>query len=271
MTISFATRLTEKLYPRLRADLYKSDMDILPEKFFWLCLGLSAILTGIFIVPIGLILILLKKELVHLIFLSPIFYIGIFLIVLRIPGFNAMSQGRKTEAEIAVTGRRLLIQLESGKSLVNSLLDMSSSRDSSKALQRLSYELYMGKPLDTAIHDAIDSSPSPSFRKLFIQINNSLRTGSDLKHTVKATLEEITRRKVLDFEEFGKKLSPLGLFYMIFGTIAPSLGVVIFVMLLTFLGIPIKFATLSMFLVAVVLVQAFFLVIFSKIRPELEL
>jgi hypothetical protein len=269
--IGLAQKVTERVYPGIKKDLYISGMDISVERFFWLSMAISFVIALIFATPIALILAMLKRDLLSLVFIIPCLFILFFFIVLRIPSFNVESLGKRTEAEIAVTGRRLLIQLESGKSLVNSLLDMSKGKSSSKALERLSYELYMGKPLEIAIKEAIANSPSPSFRKLFIQIHNSLRTGSDLKHTVKATLEEITRKKIIEFEEFGKKLSPLGLFYMIFGTIAPSLGIVVFVMLLTFLRIPIRFSTLSLFLVIVIFTQLMFIGIFSRMRPELEL
>ena len=165
-----------------------------------------------------------------------------------------------------------MIQLESGKSLVNSIIDVARhKKESSKALERVAYELYMGKPLEQAIREAVNNSPSKTFRKIFVQIRNSLKTGSDLKHTLKAALEEITREKIVEFEAFGKRLNPLGLFYMIFGTIGPSLGIVVFVIVLTILGIPIRGGILASFVILILLVQLFFIVVFSRMRPELEI
>jgi Flp pilus assembly protein TadB len=263
--------MAERLYPEMKRDIYISGMNTTVERFFILSVLLSLVLSIIFLMPIALILFLLKKSIILAVAAIPFLWVFMFLIVLRVPRFNVLSMGKKIEAEIAVTGRRLLIHLESGKSLVNSLLDMSKGRDSGHALERVAYELYMGKPLEIVIEETIENSPSHTFKKLFIQIHNSLRTGSDLKQTVKATLEDITRKKIVEFETFGKKLSPLGLFYMIFGTIAPSLGIVVFVLLLTFMGVPIKFATLAVFLIMIILVQLFFIALFSRMRPELEI
>ncbi|MBT3407209.1 hypothetical protein HN415_00850, partial [Candidatus Woesearchaeota archaeon] len=125
--------------------------------------------------------------------------------------------------------------------------------------------------LEQAIKEAIENSPSKTFKKIFIQIKNSLKTGSDLKHTLKAALEDITREKIIEFESFGKKLNPLGLFYMIFGTIGPSLGIVMFVIFLTIIGMPIKGAVLAMFIFAIFMIQLFFILIFSSMRPELQI
>jgi len=110
-----------------------------------------------------------------------------------------------------------------------------------------------------------------TFKKIFIQIRNSLKTGSDLKHSLKAALEDITREKTVEFESFGKKLNPLGLFYMIVGTIGPSLGIVIYVIFLTIFGIPIKGIVLAFFLVVILFIQGFFIAVFSGMRPELEI
>jgi len=185
---------------------------------------------------------------------------------------NKQALGSKIEGEVAITGRRLLIQLESGKSLVNSIIDVAKhKKESSKALERVAYELYMGKPLERAIKDAIENSPSKTLKKIFIQINNSLKTGADLKRTLKATLEDITREKIVEFESFGKRLNPLGLFYMIFGTIGPSLGIVVFVLFLMIIGMPIEGGVLALFVFLILVVQLFFIMVFSKMRPELEI
>jgi pilus assembly protein TadC len=248
-------------------------MDYTVERFVRLAILLSVVFTLIFTLPMGVIMTLFVDDIV-----LPLLLVAFATLILttyvfiRLPYFNKQALGRKIEAEVAVTGRRLLIQLESGKSLVNSIIDVAKNKkESSKALERVAYELYMGTPLEQAIQRGIDNSPSPTFRKIFVQIRNSLKTGSDLKHTLKATLEEVTREKIIEFETFGKKLNPLGLFYMIFGTIGPSLGIVLFVIFLTILKFPIKAPILSTFILAILAIQLFFIVVFSRMRPELEL
>lgn len=273
ITIRVLVDIAKSLYPDLKKDLYISNMDYTPEKFAQLTLEMSIVLTGIFMVPIGwLLFFFIDNALPAVLMVGLILWIGLFFIILKIPAINKAAKGRKIEAEVAITGRRLLIQIESGKSLVNAIIDVAKhKKESSKSLERVAYELYMGKPLEIAIKEAIQTSPSPTFRKIFVQIRNSLKTGADLKHTLKAALEEITREKTVQFESFGKRLNPLGLFYMVFGTIGPSLGIVIFVIALTVLGIPIKGGVLAFFLLVILVIQLFFIVIFSNMRPELEI
>ncbi len=261
-------------YPDLKKDLYISNMNYSIETFIKFSFLVALVFTALFMVPISYLIIYFGKShhLAFIITTAVFLFVFLFVILFTLPRINRNTLGKRVEGEVAVTGRRLLIQLESGKSLINSIINVAKhKKESSKALERMAYELYMGKPLERTINEAITDSPSPTFRKIFIQIRNSLKIGSDLKHTLKASLEEITRGKIIEFESFGKKLNPLGLFYMIFGTIGPSLGVVIFVIFLTILNIPIEMRVLSLFLSVIVLIQLFFILIFSKMRPELEL
>ena len=271
--IKYLNIFVKKIYPTLKTDLYIGGIGYTVERFLKITLFLTLLLSMVFTIPITVIIYLLKLPLFISIFVFLLLIPLLFLILLKIPAYNINKLGSKMESEVAVTGRRLLIQLESGKSLVNALINLGTKykKGAGRSIERIAYNLYMGKPLEETIDETIKTSPSRTFKKIFIQIRNSLKTGADLKHTLKATLEEITRAKIVEFKTFSNKLNPLGLFYMIFGTIAPSLGVVIFVILLAILRIKITFGVLSFFLVLVLLVQLMFIRVFSKIRPRLEI
>jgi pilus assembly protein TadC len=262
------------LYPDLKRDLYISNMDQPVERFIKNTILITLVFATIFMLVIAFILDRLNAQNFFLVVLCTylVLLALIFYLVLKLPYFNKQQLGRTIEAEVAITGRRLLIQLQSGKSLMNSIIDVAKhKKESSKALERIAYELYMGKPLEQAINDAINDSPSRTFRKIFIQIRNSLKTGADVKSVLKATLEDITRQKIIEFETFGKRLNPIGLFYMIFGTIAPSLGVVMFAILLAIIGADIEIGILSVFLLLIAIIQFIFVTVFVKMRPELEI
>lgn len=198
--------------------------------------------------------------------------VGIFLLLLHVPILNIQTNTKQIDKQVAILGRRLLIQIESGKSLVNALIDIGSKDPSPKnPLARIAYELEMGRSLEDTFENAIHYTKSHNMRKIFIQIRNSLRTGTNLQKTLHATLTEITREKIVEFEKFGKKLNSIGLFYMIFGTIFPSLGIIIFALGLTALSIPINLSSLSIFFVILIPIQVLFIMMFSKMRPELDI
>jgi pilus assembly protein TadC len=268
--------IVNKWFPDFKHQLYVSGINKTVKSFVEFSFLISLLMSAVIVIILGIFLRIIERpwdETLRLTAITfAICFILFFIVIFRIPAYNIKRLAQKIEGEVAVTGRRLLIQLESGKSLVNSILDIARhEKVSSKSLEIVAYELYMGKPLEQAIRDAIRNSPSETFKKIFIQIRNSLKTGADLKHTLRVTLEDITKEKMIEFQTFGKKINTLGLFYMIFGTIGPSLGVVAFVVLLALLKVKITLVTLSAFLVVVFITQMLFIAIFSRMRPLLEI
>ena len=261
-----------RIYPGLKEDLYISGMNYTINKFIHLSVLISVIGTVIFSAPIFWIISMFELSWYAYILGYVLTQMVVFLLILHIPKFNSKQIGDQMNGAAAIVGRRLLIQLESGKSLINALIDIGTKHSGPKnPISRLAYTLYMGKPLEEAIDEAIHYSSSDTMRRLFLQIRNSLRTGSDLRHTLQVTLEEITREKIVEFETFGKKLNTMGMFYMIFGTIMPSLGVIVFVLALALLGLNISIIELMVFLIFIIPIQIMFIMVFSKMRPELEL
>ena len=263
-------RLCLTIYPTLKDDLYIAGMDETIPRFIRLSVIVGFVAAIVFTLAIAIATIFALSPAVYLftfILLIPSF----FLLFLHLPRFNVTRVGQLMNGEVAIIGRRLLIQLESGKSLVNALIDIGmKQRSRGNPLSRIAFALYMGKPLESIIEESIDQTSSPALKRILSQIQNSLRTGTDLKRGLRVTLEDITNEKIIEFEVFGKKLNTLGLFYMIFGTIAPSLGAIGFVFVLAALGVELSLLNLSLFLIFVVPVQALFIIVFTKMRPELN-
>ena len=264
-------RFCLRIYPDLKEDLYVAGMDETVGRFGRLSALVGIVAGVIFTLAIGIATIFALPwwaYLLILLVLIPFF----FLVALHIPRFNVAQVGQKMNGEVAIIGRRLLIQLESGKSLVNALIDIGTKQTTrGNPLSRVAYALFMGRPLEETIDESIEQTSSPALQRILTQIKNSLRTGTDLKRGLRVTLEEITNEKIVEFEAFGKKLNTLGLFYMVFGTIAPSLGAVGFVFVLAAIGIELSLLNLSLFLLFVVPVQVLFILVFAKMRPELDL
>lgn len=263
-------RLCLKIYPTLKDDLYIAGMQESVPRFIRLALLVGIVAAVIFTLAIAIATVFALNPFAYL-FAFILLVPSLFLIILHLPRFNVTRVGQEMNGEVAIVGRRLLIQLESGKSLVNALIDIGTKqRNRANPLSRIAFALYMGKPLEDTIQESISQTSSPALKRILSQIQNSLRTGTDLKRGLRVTLEDITNEKIIEFETFGKKLNTLGLFYMIFGTIAPSLGAIAFVFMIAALGIELTLLNLSIFLIFVVPVQALFIIVFTKMRPELN-
>lgn len=125
------TDIVKSLYPGVKQDLYISNMDYTVDRFSWLALLLTLMATFIFIIPLAYVFYKLAPTVWIFLAIFAFFLILILctLTIFKLPALNKAALGRKIEAEVAVTGRRLLIQLESGKSLVNAIIDVAQYRE----------------------------------------------------------------------------------------------------------------------------------------------
>ena len=76
---------------------------------------------------------------------------------------------------------------------------------------------------------------------------------------------------IKEVETYSKKLSPIALFYLMVAVIFPSLGMVMMIILASFIGFSI---TMPMFLGIIfvsIIVQGFFVTIIESSRPAVEM
>jgi pilus assembly protein TadC len=242
----------------------KEDFKEFVKKSFLLSLFLS------FAVNILVFFILLKEE-ITLLLLFPIF-IGLFLIffmiMMQLPGMNVKKRKWEVETDILYSGRFLLLQLESGKPLINALAEVSKTKArSAKYYGEIVLDIDMGTPVEEAIENAVKYSPSKQFKTLLEQINKTLKTGADVKVALQTILDEITKTRIIEIKEYGKKLGPAAMFYMIVCTIVPSIGTSLLVIVLSFLNVKISFPLLIGGAMFLFIMQYFFILLFKAIRP----
>lgn len=260
------------LAPNLEIDLKKAQMHISVEAFFLKAVVFSAIFTlnfGVFF-----FFILLINKMVILIFpILIVMFTAFFLLALKIPKLSMARIRAEIESDIFVPSRMLLTLLESGNSLVTALVNISYSKaKSSKYFGEISSEIFLGKNIEQAIDDAIRFTPSDSFRRVLEPIKKSLRTGADIQNNLSVTLTELAKERIVEIEEYEKKLNPLSMFYMIFGSVIPVLGVVVIIAFLSLIGLNIEFFPfLFLLLILLFMIQLFFINMFQRIRPMVRI
>ncbi len=261
-----------KLFPNLRDNLKMAQMNPDVSAF----VTKAVILSVIFALNFSVIafLVLLKYDLG--LFVIPVFFfflIIFFFVCISLPKINIAKVRQDIESDIFVPSRMLLTLLETGNSLITALESVSYTKaKSSKYFGKIASEIYLGKNIDQAIEDAIKYTPSDSFRMVMEPIKKSLKTGTDIQKNLLATLQELSDEKIVEIEQYEKKLNPLSMFYMIFGTILPAIGVVGLVLILSVLGIKVEFfPSLFILLILILLLQLFFVRIFRITRPLVKL
>jgi pilus assembly protein TadC len=203
------------------------------------------------------------------------FLLGSFLTyryLLLSPRIAAAAVAKDIDREVLFAGRFLLIKLNSGTPLVNALIEASKSEGvAGKYFGEIVRDIELGTPLEEAIDRATRTSPSKHWRKILFQISNALRLGIDVSHSLESVLEDIQNDYLLQIQRYGKKLSTMTLFYLLLAIVFPSLGMTIFVVLISFTSIPLSGGFFIAVLTVVTFIQVVFLQTFRAIRPQVNL
>jgi pilus assembly protein TadC len=209
---------------------------------------------------------------------QPVYYSGFvflfiflssFVIFRNIPLLKLNKKKAYVESDLLYSIRHFLLKLESGSALLNSLESVSKlNTKSSFYFKQLLFDVSMGMPLENAIERAVEYSPSKAYTKFLNEIKTSLKTGADLQNTLRNTLDDITKEHLIHIQEYGKKLNPMTMFYMIIGTILPSLGTAILIVGSSMINIEVGFWILGSVLFVLLMLQIFFVISFRSLKPE---
>ncbi|MBW2982868.1 type II secretion system F family protein [Candidatus Woesearchaeota archaeon] len=179
---------------------------------------------------------------------------------------NAINQ------EIIFAGRFLLIELESGVPLYDTFKNLAKNYESiGKYFSEIVEKVDLGTEMEDAINEAIMLTPSPNFRKLLWQVLNSLKTGSDVTDSLNVVIDQIVREQQISVKEYGRKLNPIAMFYMMAAIIVPSLGTTMLIVMATFIGFQLSLPVLLVISGLIGFMQFMFLSIIKTMRPPMEL
>ncbi|MBI2106404.1 type II secretion system F family protein [Candidatus Woesearchaeota archaeon] len=262
-----------KSFPHLKLHLAQAEIKTTPEKFVKQNLKLSFYLSFALVFTGFLFLYKIKPELiVLLILLFPVVYFMSFIYLMNTPAAKAKKAVREIDKEIVFAGRFLLVELSAGVPLFNAMDNVSRSYPLiGRYFKEIIDRAEVGKPIDEAITEVMELTPSDNFRKLLWQIMNSLRTGADVSAALNSILEQIAREQLIKMKEYGKKLNPMVMFYLMIAVIVPSLGVTMLSLLSSFIGLSIGFGTLLGIAIGTSLVQIIFLVSIKQSRPGVSI
>lgn len=178
---------------------------------------------------------------------------------------------KEIDKEIIYAGRFLIIEIESGVPLYNAIHNVEKNYKVIGAyFGDIVNKVYLGTGLEDAINETMITTPSNNLRKILWQILNSIKTGGDISSSLNSVIDQIMKEQKISVQEYGKKLNPLAMFYMMIAIIVPSLGVTMIVVLATFLGLQIGLSILLIIAGLLGFVQFMFLNIIKSSRPSIS-
>ncbi|MGV8150183.1 MAG: type II secretion system F family protein [Candidatus Woesearchaeota archaeon] len=265
-------RILASGFPDLKKKLKSAGMVISPEQYVEKSFKASLILAvGIFILSIFMALKFSWSFIVPIL-LFFIFMFFLFFINIQRVDVTITKRAKEIDKDVLFAGRFLLVKLNSGRPLINSIIDASHSYGvASKYFQEIVREIDLGTPMETALENAYKNTPSKRFRKILFQISNSLKIGVDITAPLEATLEEITQEQLIEIQRYGKKLNSIVMFYMLVAIVVPSLGITLFSIIASLVALNIDMGLFGVVLFLLLIVQLMFIAVFKSIRPNLNI
>ena len=202
----------------------------------------------------------------------PIIFVVIFFYFMRVPDVRILRKKKDIDSEIVFAGRFLIIEIESGVPLYDAFKNVSKNYEATgKHFSEIITKIDFGTEMEDALTEEINLTPSASFRKILWQIVNSQQTGADIGGSLKSVINNIAKEQIIQIKEYGRKLNPLAMFYMIIAVILPSIGITMFIVMTTFLDIKIDLAVLLTISLLLGFVQFMFLAMIKSSRPSVGL
>ena len=195
----------------------------------------------------------------------------LFAYFLHFADVRIIQLSRQVDQELTFAGRFLIIESEAGVPLHETFVNVARSYEHvGLYFQEVVDKVELGTGMEDAINDVIEYVPSESLRKMFWQILNSLRTGSEIADSLKVAIDQIVREQRIEVVEYGRKLNPLAMFYMMVAVIFPSLGATMLIVMATFIGFELSLPILLVGAGLLIFVQFMFLAAIRSQRPAVS-
>jgi len=255
-----------KSFPGLRLKLRQAGIFQEPEEYVKSIMGTCILLSiGLFFMFFFFTLSLWS------IIIIPLSIPMLFMYFIKFVDVKIEKIKKHIDEEIIFAGRFLIIGLESGVPIHKIFEDMEKNYEYvGYYFGEILNKVYLGTSMEDAVNDTLNISPSPNLRRILWQVMNSLKTGTEVGTALNSVIEQIVREQQIAVQEYGKKLSPLAMFYMTISIIVPSLGITMLVILATFIGLKVTMPILIVLAVMIGFVQFMFLSLVRASRPSIS-
>lgn len=268
--------LAEKLepaVPSIEEDLKGARMDVDPDMYIAHAIA-KALQTGASVAASVAVAgyILEEKFIMQLgAGLFPLLLPLLFLTFAYRPRVKANRISRQLEKNLPYALRHMLIEVSSGISLYEAMVDASYDYgEASDEFDRIASDIQGGKSQIEALEDSIGRNPSIMYRRAVWQMINALKSGADITETLESLVDSMVEEQKLAVERYGEDLNPFILMYLMMAVIFPSLGVTLMIVMSSFIELPLNRMTFYGILGGLTMFQAFFLNLVKSKRPEVK-
>lgn len=205
--------------------------------------------------------------------LSILFSIFVFASRAMYPKVYANRKQREIERNLLPALEDMLVQLNSGVPLFEILVNISTSEYSalSGEFEKMVRRINAGLPEIEVLDEIGKLNGSVFFRRALWQISNGMRAGSDISVVIKNTVNSLNEEQLIQIQNYGNKLNPAIMFYMLTSIILPALAVTFLTVISSMISLDGTITKVMFigFFVVILIMQVMFLGVIKSMRPSL--
>ncbi len=260
-------RSLSKNFSKIKPYLIQANMNISLEEHVSRSFT-SAIVATVGITIVGLLVSGLTIWIIPLFFAAFLFTLYMFI---NYPYVLARKRMRMIDRELLFAGKHLLISLKSGVPLYTALGGLTSGYgELSEEMKKIVEKVSVGIPLHEAMKQVAETTPSQNLRRMLMQLVNSLLFGSEVTRACEAIVEEISKNQEVEIREYGQKLNPTVIGFLVLGIVFPSIGVAFAIIISTLFPsvAPLTDFSLVVIFLVIIVVQYMFISLVRSQRPQ---
>lgn len=262
--------------PNLKSELDQSNIKAKKEDFIVICIFLSIMYALSVFLLMEILFNDLGQGLTENLLMSAIVgvVIGFFSLfsTFNYPKLMVLKKVKSTDNALLFALRHILIKIKSGIPFFDAMVSISYNNygQVSVEFRKIIKDIQAGTPEVEALEKISMLNPSFFFRKFVWQVTNSLRAGTDIETALSVIVKNLQEDRYIKIKEFGNKLSPIALMYIIFTVIFPTIILTIFS--ITSFFFEIEIGSSLFFIVPAVLgiFNLFFMSIINSSMPPLS-
>lgn len=230
----------KRFFPDLKLKLLQAGIDRDEREYLAEALATAAFFFVFSLLALFFILLIFKSNgyLLSLV-VAFLFSIVVFFQKIFAPNLKAVFRVRSLDKNLSAALQSINVQINSGINLFEVLVNISKSDygEISKEFKKTVKEINSGKPEIKALEDLAERNPSKFFRRAIWQIINGMRGGADISYVIEETNRSLTEEQIIQIQNYGSRLTPLAMFYMLIAVILPALSVTFLIIFLSFVNI----------------------------------
>jgi len=259
----------------LSQDLKRAGVNLTREEYLSICVGGFITSFLFFFILFSTLFIVLRLNKALVLALGVSIMLGGFVFFSRFvyPKVYNNRKQRNIEKNLIPALQDMLVQLYSGVPLFTIMINISLADygELSEQFKKAVRAINAGEPQIDVLENLGKDNPSEYFRKALWQISNGMRAGSDISVVIQDTVKSLTEEQYIQIQEYGNKLNPAIMFYMLSCVILPALAITFLTIISSVVGL--SGATTQMIFIGmfimIVIVQIMFLGVIKSVRPSL--